>query len=190
MTRLADIGGCWSPSFSPDGLRLAFVSNQGGVPQVWVVATDGVRPEQVTRLEDQVSQVEWSPDGRWLAFTLAPGGGMNSQVYLMRPDGQQLSRTTEGGQVNNRLTGFSHDGRLMLLNGDAIVLAGATGRVGGATLATFVNEGARVLLLSRSLERARTVINDILDDDEQAAAIPFAADVTDPAQASAAWPRV
>lgn len=116
VTRLTDIGGCWSPSFSPDGLRLAFVSNEGGVPQVWVVATDGVRPQQVTRLADQVSQVDWSPDGHWLAFTLAPGGGMNSQVYLVRPDGQQLSRATEGGQVNNYLTGFSHDGRLMLLS--------------------------------------------------------------------------
>ena len=116
VARLTAIGGCWSPSFSPDGLRLAFVSNQSGVPQVWMVATDGVRPQQVSRLDDQVSEVEWSPDGRWLAFTLAPGGGMNSQVYMVRPDGQQLSRVSEGGRINNRLTGFSHDGRLMLLS--------------------------------------------------------------------------
>jgi NAD(P)-dependent dehydrogenase (short-subunit alcohol dehydrogenase family) len=74
----------------------------------------------------------------------------------------------------------------MLLQGDAIVLAGATGRVGGATLATFVREGARVLVVSRSLERARAAIDGILDDDEQAAAIPFAADLHDPAQAAAA----
>jgi dipeptidyl aminopeptidase/acylaminoacyl peptidase len=116
VTRLAQVGACWSPSFSPDGLRLAFVSNQSGVPQVWTVAADGVRPEQVTRLDDQVGTVEWSPDGRWLAFTLAPGGGMNSQVYLASPDGRQLSRTSEGGKVNNRLSGWSHDGRLLLLS--------------------------------------------------------------------------
>jgi NAD(P)-dependent dehydrogenase (short-subunit alcohol dehydrogenase family) len=75
---------------------------------------------------------------------------------------------------------------MMLLRGDAIVLAGATGRVGGATLATFVLEGARVLVLSRSLERARAAIDDVLDGDEAAAAIPFACDVADPAQAAAA----
>jgi NAD(P)-dependent dehydrogenase (short-subunit alcohol dehydrogenase family) len=74
----------------------------------------------------------------------------------------------------------------MLLRGDAIVLAGATGRVGGATLATFLREGARVLVLSRSLARARTAIDDILDVDEAPAAIPFACDVADPAQAAAA----
>jgi 3-oxoacyl-[acyl-carrier protein] reductase len=74
----------------------------------------------------------------------------------------------------------------MLLRGDAIVLAGATGRVGGATLATLVHEGARVVVLSRSLERAREAIDGVLDDAERAAAIPFAADLADPAQAAAA----
>ncbi|HZO93618.1 MAG TPA: SDR family oxidoreductase [Candidatus Baltobacteraceae bacterium] len=75
---------------------------------------------------------------------------------------------------------------MRLFDGDAIVLAGATGRVGGATLATLVREGARVLVLSRSLERAARAIDDLLDDDEQAAAIPFAADLDDPKQAAAA----
>jgi dipeptidyl aminopeptidase/acylaminoacyl peptidase len=116
VTRLARIGGCWSPSFSPDALRLAYVSNQSGVPQVWTVAADGVRPEQVTHLDDQVSRVEWSPDGRWLAFSLAPGGGMNSQVYLASPNGGQLSRASEGGKANNLLGGWSHDGRLLLVS--------------------------------------------------------------------------
>ena len=74
----------------------------------------------------------------------------------------------------------------MLLEGDAIVLAGATGRVGGATLATLVHEGARVIVVSRAAERAREAIDGILDDAERAAAVPFAADLSDPAQALAA----
>ena len=36
-----------------------------------------------------------------------------------------------------------------LLDGDAILLAGATGRVGRATLTTLVREGARVVVISR-----------------------------------------
>jgi NAD(P)-dependent dehydrogenase (short-subunit alcohol dehydrogenase family) len=74
----------------------------------------------------------------------------------------------------------------MLLEGDAVVLAGGTGRVGGATLATLVREGARVIVVSRSLERARETIDGLLDDDEAAAAIPFAADLNEPTQAAAA----
>ena len=49
-----------------------------------------------------------------------------------------------------------------LLEGDAIVLAGATGRVGGATLATLVREGARVVVISRSLDRAVAASADTL----------------------------
>ena len=75
---------------------------------------------------------------------------------------------------------------MMLLQGDAIVLAGGTGRVGGATLATLVHEGARVVVVSRAEERAREAIDGVLDDAERAAAIPFAADLSDPAQAQAA----
>ncbi|HEV3076369.1 MAG TPA: S9 family peptidase [Thermoanaerobaculia bacterium] len=119
VTRMARIAGCWSPSFSPDALSLAFVSNQSGVPQVWKGAADGVRQERITSLDDPVGLVEWSPDGRFLAFTVAPGGGMNSQIYLMRPDGQQLARAggpADDVKSNNLLHGFSHDGRLLLLS--------------------------------------------------------------------------
>jgi dipeptidyl aminopeptidase/acylaminoacyl peptidase len=113
---MAKIGSCYSPAFSPDGLQLAFVSNLSGLPQVWTVAADGGWPQLVTGLDDQVGGVQWSPDGRWLAFSLAPGGGMNTQVYLVRPDGRDLRRVTEGGKVNNQLDGWSHDGRLLLLS--------------------------------------------------------------------------
>ncbi len=115
VARMAKIGSCTSPSFSPDGKRLAFVSNLSGVPQVWTVATEGGWPEQVTAFEDQVNNVDWSPDGRWLAFSMAPGGGLNTQIYLARPDGQSVTRITEGGKINNNLGGWSHDGRLVRL---------------------------------------------------------------------------
>ena len=75
---------------------------------------------------------------------------------------------------------------VMVLQGDAILLAGATGRVGGATLATLVREGARVLVVSRSIERARETIDTMLDGGEVTAASPFVADLNDPAQAAAA----
>jgi NAD(P)-dependent dehydrogenase (short-subunit alcohol dehydrogenase family) len=61
----------------------------------------------------------------------------------------------------------------MLFDDDVIVLAGATGRVGGATLRRLHDEGARVVVVSRSadaaqaltagLERASTAIADISD---------------------------
>jgi dipeptidyl aminopeptidase/acylaminoacyl peptidase len=115
VARMAKIGACWSPSFSPDGSQLAFVSNLNGVPQVWIVDLAGGWPRLVTALDDQVGGVNWSPGGKWLAFSLAPGGGMNQQIFLVRPDGMELRRITPGGKENNWLGGWSRDGKLLSL---------------------------------------------------------------------------
>ncbi|HSH83404.1 MAG TPA: prolyl oligopeptidase family serine peptidase, partial [Herpetosiphonaceae bacterium] len=115
VARMASTGACWSPSFSPDGNRVAFISDLTGIPQVWTVAAEGGWPELVTALDDQIYRVSWSPDGAWLAFMLAPGGGMNQQIYLIRPDGTGLRRLTDGGRDNNRLGPWTHDGRALAL---------------------------------------------------------------------------
>ena len=115
VARMARIGSCYSPSFSPDGKEIAFVADLTGVPQVWRVGVEGGWPRQVTALEDQVGSVSWSPAGGWLAFSLAPGGGMNQQVYLVRADGREMTRLTDGGKDNNWLGEWSHDGALLSL---------------------------------------------------------------------------
>ena len=99
VARLAKVGSCSSPAFSPDGRQIAFVSNLSGLPQIWKVASSGGWPEMVTALEDPVGSVTWSPDGAWLAFNLAPGGGMNEQIYLVRPDGTGMRRLTPGART-------------------------------------------------------------------------------------------
>jgi len=115
VARMAKIGSCYSPSFSPDGKHVAFISDLNGMPQVWIVSTVGGWPELITSLDDQVQQVSWSPDGAWLAFSLAPGGGMNQQVYLVHPDGTGLHRLTDGGKENNWLGCWTHEGRSLAL---------------------------------------------------------------------------
>jgi NAD(P)-dependent dehydrogenase (short-subunit alcohol dehydrogenase family) len=72
-----------------------------------------------------------------------------------------------------------------LLDGDAILLAGATGRVGGATLTTLLREGARVVVISRSRDRAVAAIAEHAPGAAERA-IPFQADATDPKQVQAA----
>jgi dipeptidyl aminopeptidase/acylaminoacyl peptidase len=110
VARMAKIGRAGSPSFSPDGKRIAFVSDLSGMPQLWVVSAEGGWPTLVTADNDPVGNVIWSPKSDWLAYSLAPGGGMNTQVYVVKPDGTGQRRLTNGGKETNRLFGWTRDG--------------------------------------------------------------------------------
>ena len=113
---MAKVGRCWSPSFSPNGQELAFVSDLAGSPQVWRIALSGGFPEAVTAFDEQVNEVLWSPDGNWMAVESAPGGGMNAQIDLVRPDGSDRRRLTEGQSTNNWLNGWTKDSRFVLFS--------------------------------------------------------------------------
>lgn len=79
--------GCWYPSADPEGTRAAFICDRGGVPQLWAGPVDGDGIRLLDSTPDPVKEVSWSPDGRWIAYTTAPGGGEHSRVLCVRPDG-------------------------------------------------------------------------------------------------------
>jgi dipeptidyl aminopeptidase/acylaminoacyl peptidase len=110
VIRMARVGRCGSPSFSPDGKNLAVVCDMSGSPQIWTVPEEGGWPTLVTAFDDPVSGVSWSPNSDWLAFSIAPGGGMNSQLYVAKPDGSSVKRLTAGGKDNNWLGNWTLDG--------------------------------------------------------------------------------
>ncbi len=113
---MGKIGFANSPSFSPDGKTVAFISNLNGIPQVWTISATGGFPKLVTAFDDPVGFVTWSPDGKWLAFNVAPGGGLNEQIYVSRPDGSELKRLTEGGKENNFLGDWTRNGKYLYLS--------------------------------------------------------------------------
>ena len=58
-----------SPVWSPDGRRLAFLSDRDGTMQLHVMYVDTGAIAQLTHLERAPGSVKWSPDGRQIAFT-------------------------------------------------------------------------------------------------------------------------
>jgi len=74
----------------------------------------------------------------------------------------------------------------MLFQDDVVLCAGATGNVASVLIATLVREGARVAVLSRSRENAQRAIDTQVPNADRARAVPFAADLSDPAQCAAA----
>ena len=58
-----------SPRFSPDGLRLGFISGRSDKPQVFVLNLSGGEARSVASHDSGISSFEWSPDGQRIAFT-------------------------------------------------------------------------------------------------------------------------
>ena len=69
-TRLTvSFGTCISPRLSPDARAIAFVSNDDGNPEVYVMPANGGQPKRLTFLGSSITQVMgWSPDGSEIFF--------------------------------------------------------------------------------------------------------------------------
>ncbi|ABF53718.1 S9 family peptidase [Sphingopyxis alaskensis] len=63
-------GPAFSPRWSPDGSRLAYVSAAGGSAQLWVRWMDGGEAVRLTGLPTSPSSLTWAPDGRSIAYTM------------------------------------------------------------------------------------------------------------------------
>jgi Tol biopolymer transport system component len=70
-----------NPAVAPDG-RIAWVSDRSGSREVWLGKEDGSGQTQVTHLNGpQVDHLQWSFDGRYLAFDSRPNG--YSDIFLL-----------------------------------------------------------------------------------------------------------
>ncbi|MFI5685282.1 S9 family peptidase [Streptomyces sp. NPDC051636] len=103
--------GCWYPSANPDGTEVAFICDRGGVPQLWAGPVDGDEVRLLDSSPDPVKEVSWAPDGRWIAYTTAPGGGEHSRVLCVRPDGTGRRILAGADPASSAYLGcWGHDG--------------------------------------------------------------------------------
>ncbi|HEX8108824.1 MAG TPA: S9 family peptidase [Kofleriaceae bacterium] len=167
VARMSAVGFCVAPSFSPDGASIAFLSNLTGVPQVFTVPTDGGWPVQVTAGSDPAGAPAWSPKGDLIAYTVSPGGGLNTQVHVVAPDGTGARRLTAGGKDNNQLWVWTDDGAALTLSSnerdaasfDAYLVDARSGRktlvarIGGTGGVGEVSRDGRRAVLSRTRSR-------------------------------------
>ncbi|MGI8854927.1 MAG: TolB family protein [Thermomicrobiales bacterium] len=82
------------PQWSPDGSRIAFVSDRdGGGTDIWVMNADGMGARNVTHTAGDDFSPRWSPDGKRIAFTSFRDS--DAEIYVMNADGTEQTNLTK-----------------------------------------------------------------------------------------------
>ena len=81
-----------SPSFSPDGEEMVFISVVAGKEQLFRMRLDGSQVRELTHDDADHEDPAWSPDGKHIAFVLMRNG--LERIYLMNVDGTGVEPLT------------------------------------------------------------------------------------------------
>src|SRR6266545_736222 len=109
LTKLTpDTTSASDPAFSPDGARLAFVSQRDGNPEIYVMNADGTGAVRITNDPQSDGRPAFTPDGQSVVFHSARTAG-KQQIWVVNVDGTALTQLTRDS-VNSSPT-VSPDGQ-------------------------------------------------------------------------------
>lgn len=101
--------------FSPDGERIAFLSDRDGNVEVYSMESDGAQQTNLTRNDAADEFPSWSPDGERITFTSDRDGDF--EVYTMKADGSRQTRRTNNSATDS-VPIFSPNGKKLAFTSD------------------------------------------------------------------------
>lgn len=104
-----------SPSWSPDGSQLAYVSFESRKPVIYSHDVASGKRRLLANFRGSNSAPAWSPDGKQLVATLSREGG--SQIYAIGLGGGEPRRLTQSSSIDTE-PAFSPDGRFIYFVSD------------------------------------------------------------------------
>jgi Tol biopolymer transport system component len=97
------------PDLSPDGSKLAFISERNGPPALYLAGADGRNPRKIDLPGVTPDRPRWSPEGNQVVFVGWQNGW--SRLYVVKSSGGQPEVLTVPGDSNKDDPSFSHDGK-------------------------------------------------------------------------------
>jgi TolB protein len=104
-----------SPSWSPDGKKVAYVSFEDRKPVIYVHELATGRRISLSNQKGNNSAPAWSPDGKKLAISLSKDG--NTQIYEISSEGTGLRRLSRGSTIDTEPQ-YAPDGRSIYFTSD------------------------------------------------------------------------
>lgn len=104
-----------SPSWSPDGKKIAYVSFEGKNSAVYIQEVLTGQRQRIAAFPGINSAPDWSPDGSRLALTLSKDG--NTEIYVMNLKNKSLQRLTRHSGIDTE-PDWSPDGQKIAFTSD------------------------------------------------------------------------
>ena len=99
-----------SPTWSPNGQQIAFISDRSGSPQLWMMDADGTNLRRLVAEGGHCDSPSWSPDGRFILYSWQAPRQWQHDIYLVEvATGRLFQLTSAGG--SNESPDWSPDGR-------------------------------------------------------------------------------
>ncbi len=104
-----------SPSWSPDGRQITYVSFEGDRPRIFSQDLASGNRQLITAFPGLNGAPTWSPDGKQMALTLSKDG--NPEVYVLDMATRRLRRLTSSGAIDTE-PAWSPDGKSLVFTSD------------------------------------------------------------------------
>ena len=128
LTPATDTASASDPAFSPDGSRIAFVSQRDGNAEIYVMNADGTGTTRVSNDPQSDGRPSFMPDGQSLVFHSSRTAG-KQEIWAVNVDGTALTQLTRDsvnsspavspdGQIIAYVSTRNKDGDIWLMNRD------------------------------------------------------------------------
>ncbi|RUO32836.1 Tol-Pal system beta propeller repeat protein TolB [Aliidiomarina sanyensis] len=104
-----------SPTWSPDGNRLAYVSFENGRPEIFMQDIYTTQREKLTSFPGINSSPSWSPDGRRMAMVLSKDGAPD--IYVMDIQSRRLTKVTDHWRIDTEPS-WTPDGKSLVFTSE------------------------------------------------------------------------